>query len=525
MKRCANVPFQPGAPPIWYGPLGYFAAVIGVAFTTGVLWLAQPFFSLGSVYLVFLIVVVGVAVGWGWKQAFLASILAFLAANFFFTRPIFTFTVVDPQDVLALVIFLGLATLTSHLVARLQQEAREAHRGQQVTATLYALSQTINRQHNLKKLLDEVCLQLCAVLQLEACTITIRDPESTLALTSSAGQFLKEDERNANVLRVNLDAGTRQVGALRLRFPNDRRHGEGEEQLIAAFAEQLQSAVDRDRLRHIEVETEVLRRSDALRAALLSAVAHDLRTPFASIKMAATSLLEPFGWSADDQSAFLKTIVGEVDRLDRLATNLLDMSRIEAGKLRPHKELHGIKDVIDTVIERLAPVLATHAVSTDIEPDLPAVPMDVVEIDEVLTNLLENANKYTPPGTQIHVYGRYDRDVIRVEVEDEGPGIPTEHLPYLFDRFYRVTTGAEGAGGAKGSGLGLAIVKGIIDAHGGQVSVGNRAGRGAVFSFTLPVQPVDQKHGREKQPAIGSEALAGAVPLVSQRSGAALIHG
>ena len=139
-------------------------------------------------------------------------------------------------------------------------------------------------------------------------------------------------------------------------FPYGRQRAVGEAELITAFAEQLQIAIERDRLQQAEIDSEVLRRTDALRAALLSAVAHDLRTPLSSIKVAATSLLEPPApWSEEDQNAFLKTIVGEVDRISRLTTNLLDMSRIEAGKLRPHTEPHRIEDVIETVLERLAP--------------------------------------------------------------------------------------------------------------------------------------------------------------------------
>jgi len=444
----------------------------------------------------------------------LTSFLAFLAANFFFIEPRFTFTVADPQDVLALIIFLGLAALASQLVARLREEAREARRGQQTAATLYGLIQTINRQHNLKTLLDDVCEQLCSVLQLEACTITVTDPERSSAITSYTGTMLKEDDADPRLLRARLSGGQHSVGELLLLFPQGRQVTRGEEQLVAAFGEQLGVAVERDRLQQTAIETEVLRRTDALRAALLSAVGHDLRTPLGSIKAAATSLLEPpVQWSDEDRDAFLRTIVGEVDRINRLATNLLDMSRIEAGQLHPHKELYRIEDVIETVLERLAPLLAGHPIDTEIEPGLPLVPMDLVEIDEVLTNLLENAKKYTPPGTPIHIRARWENGAIEVQVADEGPGIPPDEMPYLFSRFYRVTAGIAGAGGAKGTGLGLAIVKGIIEAHGGHVQATNRPAGGALFSFTLPLQIKEQAWERQLGPGLGQQSQLLAKPL------------
>lgn len=506
MKEFTQLPFRAENRPAWYGPLGYAAAPVSVTLATAVLWVSRPALGLGSVYLVYLVAVVAVAVGWGWKQGFLASVLAFLAANFFFIQPIFTFTIADPQDVLALVIFLGIAALTSQLVARLRQEAREARRGQQVAATLYGLSQTISRQHNLKSILDEVCTQLGSVLQLEACTITIRDPARSFALTSYRGTQLKEHEVDAHTLRSRLNGGQHSVGVMILRFPENRQVTRSEEQLVAAFGEQLEVAVERDRLQQVAIETEVLRRTDALRAALLSAVGHDLRTPLGSIKAAATSLLEPPAeWSEEDQKAFLRTIVSEVDRINRLATNLLDMSRIEAGQLHPHKELHRIEDVLNTVLDTLAAVLVDHPVDIDIEPNLPSVPMDVVEIDEVLTNLLENAKKYTPPGTPVHIRLRREKDDIEVEIADEGPGIPPAEIPHLFSRFYRVTAGAAGAGGAKGTGLGLAIVKGIVEAHGGRVRAGGRPGGGALFTFTLPLQGTEHtpQQGKNEEPQSG----------------------
>jgi K+-sensing histidine kinase KdpD len=387
VREFVSLPFRPVKRPPWYGPLGYAVAGIGVAIATAVLWVAQPVVNLGTVNLVYLLVVVGAAVGWGLGQGLLASVLAFLAANFFFTEPRFTFTVASFQDVLALVVLLAMATLTSQLVASLRREAEEARRGHEAA-----------------------------------------------------------------------------------------------------------------------VQAEVLRRTDALRVALLSAVAHDLRTPLTTIKTAATNLLnQRMKWNDEDKREFLQVISSQVDHINHLVSNLLDMSRIEQGHLRLNKELHRIGDVIETVVERLQPVLSEHPVDTELEPDIPPVPMDIVEIDEVLTNLIENAAKYTPLGTPIHISVGCHGGFVEVKIADEGPGIARDSLPHMFERFYRVTAdkvprpgSLDGAGrvgssiGTRGWGLGLAIVKGIIEAHGGQVSAANQPGGGAVFAFTLPVQASDE---------------------------------
>jgi two-component system sensor histidine kinase KdpD len=160
------------------------------------------------------------------------------------------------------------------------------------------------------------------------------------------------------------------------------------------------------------------------------------------------------------------------------------MGRIEAGKLRPQKEPAAISGLIRRVVERLEPQLAAHPVTLAIPAGLPLVPVDVVEIDEVLSNLLENAATYTPPGTPIRISTWQTEAALGVQVADAGPGIPAAHLPHLFDRYYRVHAGPTG-----GTGLGLAIAKGIVEAHGGHIAVESRPGHGTTFTFTLPLAP------------------------------------
>ncbi|MEP6775192.1 MAG: DUF4118 domain-containing protein, partial [Chloroflexota bacterium] len=474
MRDLATLPFRSIARPRWYDPLGYAAALLGVATATGIMWLVRSILSLGSIYLVYMVVVVAVAVGWGLGQSIVASAMAVLATNFFFIQPIFSFTVAAFQDALALAIFLALATLTSQLVARLRREASDARRGELIESTLYVLSETINRQHNLGALLDAVAGQLRLVLGLSACDIELDDPGGLGVVSAHSAEAEDGDveagegqeSAAANVVRVPLSRGDRATGTLLLTLPaHKKRLDEEESRLVNSFVESLQTAIERARLQQAAVQTEVLRRTDELRVAMLSAVAHDLRTPLTSIKTAATSLLNPkMVWDDEDSQAFLRAISGETDHINRIVSNLLDVSRIEEGRMRPEKKPHHIGAVIDNVLQRLQQRLVEHPVDTRIEPGLPQVPMDEVEIDEALTNLLENCLKYTPPATPIHLSARRRADMLEVEVADEGAGIPPAQLPQLFDRFYRVRADRH-TKGVHGLGLGLSIVKGIVEAQ------------------------------------------------------------
>jgi two-component system sensor histidine kinase KdpD len=221
-----------------------------------------------------------------------------------------------------------------------------------------------------------------------------------------------------------------------------------------------------------------------LKSALMSAVSHDLRTPLASIMASVTSLLEPdIQWDKETQQVFLQGIYDEARRLNVLVGNLLEMSRIDGGALRPEKNWYSIAEVIEAVVQRLEPNLVDHHVNVNTEPDLPLILLDFSEIDQVLTNLLENALKYTPQGTNIEIDARRSGDQVEVEVADAGPGVPPEHVPYLFDKFYQVDSRRRGMG----AGLGLAISKGFIEAHGGSIWAKNRMGGGLEVAFTLPL--------------------------------------
>lgn len=242
---------------------------------------------------------------------------------------------------------------------------------------------------------------------------------------------------------------------------------------------------ERDRLRERATEAEVLRRADELKTALLGAVSHDLRTPLASIIASAGSLRQrDVVWTDAEKESFLSDIEGEARRLARIVANLLDLSRMESGTLRPERGWYDLTALVDDVLGRLRAITRGHPVHVRASDDMPPVPLDYVEVDQVLSNLIENAVRHTPSGTQIWItVERGEGDAV-VTVSDNGPGMPETALARLFDPFVRA---AQRTGGPGGVGLGLAIARGLIQAHGGRITAANRPEGGAIFRFTLPL--------------------------------------
>jgi two-component system sensor histidine kinase KdpD len=215
----------------------------------------------------------------------------------------------------------------------------------------------------------------------------------------------------------------------------------------------------------------------------VNAVSHDLRTPLSSIIASAGSLLQTdVTWSEEQKQEFARAALEEARRLDRLVGNLLDVSRIEAGSLRPEKGWYDLASLANEVAGRLRTVLAGHKLVLDIPEGLPPLHFDYVHIDQVLTNLIENAVKHTPEGTEVTLSVRLAENCVEVAVTDNGPGVPEAELQHIFKPFYQAR-----AGHGPGTGLGLAVAKGLVEANGGQIRAENVAAGGARFQFTLPL--------------------------------------
>ena len=339
--------------------------------------------------------------------------------------------------------------------------------------------------------------------------------EAYLALSSSAGVIQRmvvnstaKGRAASRLLQfIPLKVGQKTVGVLRLKIPNDSRQLRVEDYFqdeehstdsrtafFWTFLDQAASLIERVRLRHENLRIEVLQRTDALRAALLSSVSHDLRTPLASIKAAASSLLqEDVQWDDDARRSFARSIESEADRLNRLVGNLLDMSRIEDGAIKPEKELYYLSEVIHDVLGRMHSLLRDHPVQTHISDNLPPIELDYLQIDQVLTNLIENAIRYTPVGSPIEVSVERKGNELVMRVEDRGPGIPLSDREHVFDKFYRVLGNVHNPNyPTTGSGLGLAVCKGLVEAHGGRIWIEPREGGGAVFLIAFPISSAER---------------------------------
>jgi two-component system sensor histidine kinase KdpD len=518
----------------WTRVLRYGGTVVALAAVTAALWPVREEIGLLNIGLVFLIAVIGATVFAGRWAGILASVLGFALFDFFLVPPYLTFAIGDLRNILALFVFLGLSTLTSQLIAGAREQAAQAQQRAADVSQLYELSQAITTAERLDQVLPAIAQKVMAVFAAQACWILLPGPHEQLQVAAQApapARPLTRDEallaeraywygnevglRGALTLDrpfagppaasraafVPLRAGGHTIGVL---VVADKRNHQpltpAERTVLATFADQAAVALERLRLLREAQRAEVLARTDELKSALMSAVSHDLRTPLASIMASVTSLLEPeITWDAATQRDFLQGIYDEARRLNDLVGNLLDMSRIEGGALQPEKDWYAIEEVIGGVVQRLEPRLAAHPVRVQVEPDLPLLRLDFSEIDQVLTNLVENALKYTLPGTAITITARRAGATVEVTVADNGPGVPAEDLRYLFDKFYRVDKRVR----TGGTGLGLAISKGLIEAHGGRIGAHNQPVGGLAVTFTLPLPEATTRYAL---PRAGAEA-------------------
>ena len=276
-----------------------------------------------------------------------------------------------------------------------------------------------------------------------------------------------------------LVAGT--VGALVTRESDRRREAEQREADVVALNQQLQTMHDeRVVLSERADRAEDLARIDDQRSALLRSVSHDLRTPLSAIRAVATDLRDGVVYDEATRTELLTLVCDEVDRLDRLVDNLLSLSLIEADAFHPDRQAVDLEELVGDRLRRLAPIFTDLHLRTRLPGDLPLVDADYAQVERVVTNLLANAARHAPAGTDVWVIARADGPMVRVEVSDRGKGVPDEEAERIFEPFQR-------GDGSRSSGIGLAICKAIVTAHHGEISVERTFGGGATFTFTLPI--------------------------------------
>lgn len=490
----------------------YVGAVAGVGLVTAAVSVLLSTPPIAAVAMLYLVAVLAAAVSMGRGPAIVSALAAFLCFNWFFVEPLHRLTVADPRDLVVLFVFLLVAVVTGQLGASQRARAEEARSRERETTLLYELARSLG-ENALDQALPQIATQLRTHFEVAAVAIEVQGsaPRSFGAGDASLVQQLRRNDSSREVLEpggghsrwiriappsrpagdaqariatVPLLVAGRRVGALHIARSDNGRPAPREGRLLDAVGTQLASAMDRDTLQRQAIDAEVLRRTDALRTALLDAVSHDLRTPLSSILASASSLRESdIEWTTSERDEFLRAIEDEARRLDRLVRNLLDASRIQAGELRPIREWHDAAALVDDVVTRMRPLVREHAILSSVQDGLPPILLDYIAIDQILTNLIENAAKFAPAGTEIEVACDRSNGSLRFEVSDRGPGIPATSLTRAFEPFAR----AHSIAGVSGVGLGLSITKRLVEAHDGAIWYEPRPGGGSRFVFTLPV--------------------------------------
>jgi two-component system sensor histidine kinase KdpD len=470
-------------------PLSYMLVPILVALTT--LALKFPFQPLDPsvVALLYLLPVLMGTVLAGLVGGMTAALLSFLAFNYFFLPPYNTFAVANPSDTLALFVFLVVAGLVSYLLGRArtaaeraQQREQETYQRRQELTILYELSKAISGQVELGRMLQTIAERVHQSFQDSRCEIWLKPTSGALSLAAEAGAVFATDRKPFEVLvRSEQDA----LGILKLYSPRANQLQVSETFLLNAIAAQTAIVIDRSRLLQSETRARVLEESDRLKSALLSSVSHDLRTPLATIKAAVTGLLRrDLLWDEESTLDQLNAINEETDRLNQIISNLLSMSRIEAGALQLQKGEYALPEVMDAVLRRLAKRTQSHKITVNIALGLPHLPLDHSAFEQIMTNLLDNAIKYSERGSEITIGARQIGSFVEIGVSDHGHGIAAEAQHAVFEKFYRADNSARVAG----SGLGLSIVKGFVEAHGGKAWISSHIGEGTSVKFLLPLR-------------------------------------
>jgi two-component system sensor histidine kinase KdpD len=496
----------PARPAPAFSPTPYVAAMAATAVGLGFSLLVEPYIGIESVDLVFLTAVVGMAVRFGLWPSLATVILASLAYNFFFLPPTWTFTIADPTNVAALVLFAVVAVVVSNLAARAREQAVAARLRAHTTEALYGFSRKLATSGTLDDVLWASAYQIASMTRLSVVLVlpgsdglevaAAYPPEDRLdASDLAAARWTFENGvpagRGADTLpgahRLYLPLRTARgtIGVIGLDSPQPGALlTPDERRLLDALADQAALAIERV---HLVADLDRARRdaeTDRLRQALLTSLSHDLKTPLAAILGSAGALRDLDALlDGAAKTELLGTILEEAERLNRFIANLLDMTRLEAGALAPKLGAHDLADIISGALSRAGALLPAGRVRRDLPADLPMVEIDPILLEQALFNLLDNAAKHG--GGTVTLEAREEGGRVVMRIMDEGPGLPPEDAERVFGKFYRVSK-ADGV--PAGTGLGLAIARGFVEAMGGTLSAANVAedGTGAVFTLSLP---------------------------------------
>ena len=438
-----------------------------------------------TVALSLLLAILAISARWGLAEATVASVAAVLGFNYWFLPPVGTLTIQDPQNWVALLVFLATAVTASQLSARARRRAAEAEARRREIERLYKLVQAMMLTGNARKTIREFVHTVVKVFECEAAAFYYyptgeffrSGPESGAVGNHELLAAAEIDEVSMDVPRAVALApvrlGGRPMGSMALigSLPSA--------QMVRAIVNLIAITIEKARALEDASHAEAARQGEALKSALLDSLAHDIKTPLTSIKAAVTSLL---GNSAAADNELLTIINEEADRLNQLAAEVIEMSRIEAGKLHLEKQPVAVAELLEGALSLLAAALKDRLVTVRVSEGLPAVDADPEFAGQVVKQFVENALKYTPEGSPIDISAEWKSGRIVIGVADRGPGIEENERVRIFEKFFR---GRRHRFDTKGTGMGLAIAKGIVEAHGERIWVESEPGQGSAFYFSL----------------------------------------
>ncbi|MHB1503602.1 MAG: ATP-binding protein [Acidimicrobiales bacterium] len=490
--------------------LGMLVLVLGVAACAAAMVPLRDHLSVATTALVLVVpVVAGVAVGGFWVGVAGAA-LGFVVYDYLFIPPYLTLSVGVTQNWVALGVYVVVVLVVARVVAELRRARAGAHRRAEGTRRLLAVSELLIEDHPLASLLDAVVTSVRRLLDLDTVALVLEDG-GDLRVVASDGAGLSVDDMS----RLGLMAGStgpvplhngalrtiplvtmgKPVGLLVLSGHGDS----GDEELLSTLANHAALALDREQLREHVTRAKILEAVDHWRSVLLGSVAHDLRTPLTAVKVAISELRDPgVDLGESERHDLLAMIEEEADRLARLVTNILDMSRIEAGVLEPRRNRVGVSRLVEQAAHRLEVAIQLAGdpalcptITVDVPGDLPDLDVDEALAVEALVNLMDNALRHAPGGTKVEVSARRGKpgaSNVVITVRDHGPGVDPTGGSGMFELLAR----AGPKGPSDGSGLGLAIVKAFVEAQGGHVGMGHPPGGGAAFWIDLPIGGPDE---------------------------------
>lgn len=475
----------------------YLLAIGGCLVTTAIALPLVQWFDLVNIVMLFLLAVFFISLRLGKRPAVLAAFLSVALFDFFFVPPALTLAVSDAQYLLTFAVMLTVALITAQLTAGLKSQAEMVAEEECRTRALYEMAKSLSGALDVPQVAQISQTFLRDVAQLQV-TLLLPDTEGKLkpfgdheVWTEPHTALVAYEAANPQSLLPEVDGmyyytlrgSTRNRGVLAVATSDKTTVLMNQHHLLLEAVASL-IAIALERLHYVEVaqQAQLQMTVERLRSSVLSALSHDLRTPLTIMVGLADQLAVSRPSLEQKQKVTAEALRDQALRLTGLVANLLDMARLQGGKVMLRREWQPLEEVVGASLNLLERALSEHPVHVELPPDLPLLEFDAVLIERVLCNLLENAAKYSPAGMPIHISAQRSGDNVMVSVRDYGNGIPDAHLEHIFDMFVRGVPESP----VPGVGLGLAICRAIIEAHGGTITVDN-CGAGACFIFTLPV--------------------------------------